>query len=135
MNDLTKTQIKQMRSNGMSFGQIGGSLGIPVSTIKSFCRRNSITVEASTDDKSITTCQCCGKLIKQSKKQKPKKFCSDRCRNTWWNNNLDKVDRKAYYDIVCAGCGKKFKSYGNANRKYCSHECYIEDRFGGGGHA
>ena len=26
------------------------------------------------------------------------------------------------------------ESYGNKNRKYCSHECYIADRFGGGTH-
>jgi hypothetical protein len=24
----------------------------------------------------------------------------------------------------------KFKSYGNSNRKYCSHGCYIKSRFG-----
>lgn len=33
---------------------------------------------------------------------------------------------------VCPVCKKPFTVYGNANRKYCSHECYIEDRFGGG---
>ena len=29
----------------------------------------------------------------------------------------------------CAYCGQPFQSYGNQTRKYCSHECYIHDRF------
>ena len=32
----------------------------------------------------------------------------------------------------CARCGKPFTAYGNAGRKYCSHSCYIADRFKGG---
>ena len=35
---------------------------------------------------------------------------------------------------VCPICGKTFMSHKNAKRKYCSHECYIKDRFGGGQH-
>ena len=31
-------------------------------------------------------------------------------------------------------CGKAFSSYGNADRKYCSRECYLKDRFEGGCH-
>lgn len=52
-----------------------------------------------------------------------KKFCSDRCRMKWWNSHLDQVQRKANYDFVCPVCKKPFTVYGNANRKYCSHEC------------
>lgn len=63
--------------------------------------------------------------------RKEKRFCSDKCRNKWWNTHLDKVNRRANYDFVCAYCKKPFISYGNKNRKYCSHECYIADRFGG----
>ena len=33
------------------------------------------------------------------------------------------------YIITCKQCGKKFTSYGNRNRKYCSHKCYIYHRF------
>lgn len=51
----------------------------------------------------------------------------------WWNEHLDRVDKKANYEFVCAYCKKPFTAYGNAHRKYCCHECYIEDRFGGSG--
>ena len=50
------------------------------------------------------------------------------------NSNLDKVNRKANYEFICPHCKKPFSAYGNKNRKYCSHACYIEDRFGGGSH-
>ena len=56
---------------------------------------------------------------------------SEKCRNKWWNSNLDKVNRKANYEFICPHCKKPFSAYGNKNRKYCSHACYIEDRFGG----
>ena len=32
----------------------------------------------------------------------------------------------------CRECGKPFTAYGNSRRKYCSHECYIRNRFKGG---
>jgi len=69
----------------------------------------------------------------QTEGRKEKKFCSDRCRNKWWNSHLSEVKRKAMYEYTCPNCKKTFMAYGNRNRKYCSHECYINDRFGGDG--
>lgn len=76
-------------------------------------------------------CECCGKEVMQKPGRKLKRFCSDKCRNAWWNQHQDQVNKKANYEYVCPCCKKTFIAYGNANRKYCSHECYIEDRFGG----
>jgi hypothetical protein len=59
-----------------------------------------------------------------------KKFCSDECRVKWWNAHQNQVSRKAVYEFTCAYCGKSFTVYGNNHRKYCSHDCYIKDRFG-----
>lgn len=78
-----------------------------------------------------STALCCGKPVRQNPGRKQKRFCSDICRNKWWNSHLDLVKRKANYEIVCLGCEKPFVVYGNANRKYCSHKCYVEHRFGG----
>jgi hypothetical protein len=41
--------------------------------------------------------------------------------------------KKAYYFQFCQFCGAEFAAYGNCNRKYCSHECYINARFKNGG--
>ena len=79
-----------------------------------------------------TACENCGREIQQIAKRKKKRFCCDKCRNEWWNSHLDQVKRKAVYDFRCPCCGKEFHIYGDKRRKYCSHECYIADRFKGG---
>lgn len=131
MTTEQKDTISRLRRTGLNFSAIAESVGLPVGTVKTFCYRNAVTPSVATDKH---VCLCCGKEVPQNPGRKEKKFCSDRCRNTWWNRNLDKVNRKANYKIICACCKKEFISYGNASRKYCSHECYVEDRFGGGAH-
>lgn len=75
-------------------------------------------------------CQYCGIEVLQNPGRKQKKFCSDKCRNLWWNSHLNLVNRKAMHECVCLHCKKQFISYGNKNRKYCCHECYVAKRFG-----
>ena len=80
-------------------------------------------------------CLQCGALLTQTPGRKRVKFCSDNCRTAWWNAHPEKVNRRAVYHFTCAHCGKPFTAYGNAKRKYCSHACYIADRYkGGDGH-
>ena len=138
MNDTQKLQIKNLRGKGYSYGRIGEALGISTNTVKTYCRRHGlggcVIEQATPDDGNVLYCQFCGEKVLQTDGRKAKKFCSDRCRNKWWNSHLDQVNRKANYECNCANCKKTFISYGNKNRKYCSHECYIEDRFGGGNH-
>ena len=126
MTDLQKEQIKALRLQGIGYVKIGNMLGISDNTVRSFCRRNGLGDAA----KNTVACKHCGKLIKIVPKQKPRKFCSDACRTAWWNSHPDCVDRKAVYAYTCAHCGKSFTAYGNKERKYCSHNCYISDRFG-----
>ena len=57
-----------------------------------------------------------------------KKFCSDRCRMEYWNSHQDQVLRKAYYTLVCKNCGRTFRCYGNAHRKFCCRSCYDDYR-------
>lgn len=140
MTNEQKVQIAEMRKEGLGYIRIAQKLGISENTIKSFCRRNNLSgaaLEESATEMQVSAgadvkpCKCCGAPVLQNPKRKPKLFCSDKCRNKWWNSHLYLVKRKAMYDYVCPNCGKSFSAYGNANRKYCSHECYIEDRFGG----
>lgn len=125
MTNLQKERIKTMRLQGIGYVKIGETLGISDNTVRSFCRRNGL---GETSPNTVV-CKQCGKLIKIVPKQKPKKFCSDACRTTWWNSHPDCVDRKAVYAYTCAHCGNPFTAYGNKNRKYCCHACYIADRF------
>ena len=79
MTDKDRREIAQLRGVGMGYGRIARQLGIPLSTVKSYCLRNNV---ASGGERR-----------------------------------------------VCIHCGKEF--HGRSGRKYCSHQCYIEERFGG----
>lgn len=91
--------------------------------------KEKVEAVAQWDD---AVCECCGNSIKQIPKQKKKRFCSDECRNKWWNSHLDLVKRKAVYKYKCPNCGKEFEVYGNGHRKFCCHDCYVAYRFKGG---
>ena len=132
MNDKERLQIVKMRAAGKGYGTIARKLGIPLSTVASFCRRRRINKDTAASSPLImsgvvTNCENCGARILQVATQKPRRICSDRCRNQWWANHLDLVKRKAYYTIRCRHCGKVFQVYGDRNRKYCSRACYLAD--------
>lgn len=54
--------------------------------------------------------------------------CED-CRGPVKRKPRTKNKQGPYYRFTCAHCGKPFTAYGNSKRKYCSHSCYILDRF------
>lgn len=133
MTDQEKKQIVIYRNQGLGYMTISKMLGISVNSIKTYCRRNGLGgVRAFENaEAKVSSCENCGSPLKQNPGRKKKRFCSDRCRNKWWNTHLDQVKRKANYEYVCPVCEKIFTVYGNSKRKYCSHECYIKGRFGG----
>ena len=133
MTNEQKSSIADLREKGCGYKKIGRIMGINENTVKTYCKRHclgGVAVIAAPPD--VECCKECGSPINQRPGRKKKLFCSDVCRTRWWNAHLDLVNRKANYEFVCPACGKPFTDYGNAHRKYCSHECYIEDRFGGG---
>ena len=122
---MTKQEIETlnlMRSRDKSAADIAIALGLSVNTVRSYIRRHP------PKDTVQVRCRQCGKPVLQAKGRKAKYFCSDRCRNAWWNAHPEKVQRKAYYRLACRFCGKEFVSYGNKNRKYCSRLCYADAR-------
>lgn len=136
MNVDDKNRIIKLRKNGLGYKKIAQVLGMKESNVKTFCRRNGlngtvqkppVTVFPGIEQKP---CKNCGDLFLQYPGHKEKFFCSDACRIKWWNSHLSQVKRKAMYEYTCPTCGKKFYAYGNRNRKYCSHACYIKARFG-----
>lgn len=122
---MTKQEIETlnlMRSHDKSAADIAIALGLSVNTVRSYIRRHP------PKDAVQVGCRQCGKPVMQHRGRKAKYFCSDRCRNAWWNAHPENVQRKAYYRLTCQFCGKEFVSYGNKNRKYCSRLCYADAR-------
>jgi endogenous inhibitor of DNA gyrase (YacG/DUF329 family) len=133
MTNDQKEKIKTMRQAGKSYSQITLILGISENTVKAYCRRNNLGATVSdkpkTEKEIYISCKHCGKPLTHGKKGQPQKFCSEKCRRLWWKANDSEHVKKAYYTLICAGCGNKFESYGNKSRKFCGHACYIKYRF------
>lgn len=135
MTNEQKQEILSLRKQGLGYMKIAQKLGISQNTVKSYCRRNSLIkpeqiakaapVEVATEH----FCQQCGIPVKQNDKRKLKKFCSDKCRMIWWNSHRYMIRYGKSAEIICLNCHKAFRAY--SGRKYCSHGCYIQHRFGG----
>lgn len=134
MTDKQKNMIAEYREAGYSYTKISKIMDLSINSIKTFCKRHGLGGVAAyriEEVRAVILCENCGNPVTQNPGRKQKKFCSDKCRMAWWNSHQDQVNRKANYEFICQHCKKVFIVYGNANRRFCSHACYIEDRFGG----
>ena len=127
---MTKEQliiVKQLHLNGYGYKRIASKTGISPNTIKSYFQRHPASTVCSVETSNTLTdslCANCGLPVHQLEGRKKKKFCSDRCRYSWWSHH----EKKFSQSLTCRFCGKPIPAIGN--RKYCSHSCYIQDRFG-----
>ncbi len=126
MNNRQKKDIQQFRAEGLSYSKISTMLSLSENTIKSFCRRNNLGGVAFEEIVLTTGDQCrqCGTELSQIKGKKHKRFCSDKCRLTWWNSHPESIKRKSVRIFTCLSCGQKAMGYGKRERKYCSRSCY-----------
>lgn len=122
---MTQNQIDlivQMKRVGAGARKIAKSTGFPYETVKSYFRRHR---DWDTDQ---NCCRYCGKPIESKPKCKPRKFCSDRCRLSWWKDHPEQLNRKAFYPKTCPCCGQSYLAYGRPNQKYCSKKCSDESK-------
>ena len=138
MTDEQKNKIIELRKNGAGYKAIATEVGMSRDAVRSFCKNRNLSgfgvaavmnINEQTENGNI--CPNCCKPIAQPHKGRRKKFCSEKCRRDWWKEHPENGTQKetAQYRLKCTYCGKEFISYGNKNRKYCSHYCYIHDRF------
>lgn len=123
LNESQKDKILKLKSSGRSYKEIASALSISEGTVKSFFSRKRLK-----SDENNNVCKNCGVTLEKSSRSNVRKFCSNLCRYKWWRKNTEN-NRKCVKINVCKNCSKKFGSYDNKDRKYCSHECYIADRF------
>lgn len=134
MTDEQRAQITCLRKEGCGYAAIAKRMELSRDTVRSFCRRSGLAGRLSDRrDANAARCRECGKVLNQEEGRKRRVFCCRQCRVKWWHAHPGQIRKRAVYSFVCAGCGRPFTAYGNAKRKYCSHDCYIRARFKGGG--
>lgn len=114
-------KIRQMMSDGIGYRAIATFLGMPVNSVKSWCRRHPIIKEEY--------CLWCGNTIQQTPHKRMKKFCSDKCRYRWWSKHPEHRISEKPYKHICINCGNSF-STSRKESKYCSVSCFAEIRRG-----
>ncbi len=131
MTEEIRDRIITLRSAGLGYQSIAKEVGQTRDAVRYICKSNGMG-GLGADIHPENTCANCGKgLIQPTGKGRPRKFCCESCRRQWWKRHPDeaKKSEKAMYETTCACCGKRFVSYGNGHRRYCSRDCYIKQRF------
>ena len=141
MTNEKKNQIIALHKRGSSLTEVADKLGLPIGTVKSFCRRNQISSTAEVvpqperipnSDEAVEmtkpdeTCKRCGAQLEHTPHHRQKLFCSDKCRLAWWHENRHLA--KGTSERTCPVCGITFA--GDRERIYCCHSCYIKARYG-----
>lgn len=138
MTEFQAKQIRELRLRGTGYRAIASVVGLSRDVVRNYCKSHGLdgyasvlTMNMKEQMQNGQACLACGKTLIQPKTGRKRRFCSDECRRRWWSAHQDELKKKptAYYEKECAYCHKIFTAYGNKNRKYCSHECYVKDRF------
>lgn len=138
MTNIQAKQIQDFRMKGVGYKAIASVLGLSRDVVRNYCKSHGldgyaveVAVNLQEQMQLGSICQCCGQTIQQPNIGRKRKFCSERCRREWWTAHPEDSQKKetAFYEKTCAYCGQQFTVYGNKNRRYCSHECYVHDRF------
>ena len=119
--------IQRLRLAGESYTSIARKTGMAVGTIKAYCSRQGIKPR---QDETQQCVACAKTLLIIRNQSRPQRFCSAQCRTGWWQENRDKRVRRGSVH-VCEHCRKEYTSY-RRQSMYCSHPCYIAQRFGTG---
>lgn len=128
MTAQQKKNVETYRAYGISYNEIARKTGISVETIKSHCKRHGIKKLDTKPGEKYAFCKQCDAPMILS--QSNKIFCSTNCRIKWWNRNKDQASTAANNIAFCEYCGGKFYKFKKSTQKYCSHKCYINQRFG-----
>lgn len=125
MTSFERDQLFELRGAGYSYRQIALRLCLSENTVKSFFRRSA----SCAAPEHTGRCKQCGRTLPTYQHGRKRRFCSDVCRYAWCYSHRV-LNEKNSVSKRCACCGKVFFSYASSDRKYCSRDCYVSDRFG-----
>ena len=138
MRPEMEKQIINLRLKGLGYKAIAVVIGSSKENVRYFCKTHGLDGNAELvklnfeeHKKHPETCKFCGGKITRVPHSGKKLYCSDECRRAWWKEHPGEANhsKEATYKCECSYCKRVFYSYGNKDRKYCSHDGYIQDRF------
>ena len=139
MTEEQALQIRKLRAGGMGYRVIASMVNLSRDRVRNYCRSNSIDGVRADKEYNLSerikdgkACAFCGNELIRPKTGRPRRFCSEACRRSYWRIHRAEQKKKAsaIYTMECPYCHEIFEAYGNKTRKYCCHEHYILDRFG-----
>ena len=132
-------EITKLRLKGLGYKSIAIVVGTSRENVRYYCKTHDLAGDAELlkqkylkeNNNTPEKCKYCGRRIPRNSHSGKKLYCSDACRRAWWKAHPGDMQRSAEHTYLfeCAYCGVPFTAYGNKNRKYCSHNCFVLDRF------
>lgn len=133
MTEEQKQTIERLRNVGLGYRKIAIVLELSRDKVSNYCKANGLdgyskkrlqTKEGKQmeEDCADSVCRQCSKPLEKQTTGRKRIYCSDECRKEWAKNHLP------FYKHEYMFCGKKFESP-SKKQKFCSHDCYIRDRF------
>ncbi len=128
-------QIREFRLKGIGYKAIASLVGLSRDVVRNYCKNHAlsgyaveVTMNIQEQIQQGLVCRCCGKVIQQPATGRKKKFCSETCRREWWGAHPQQKET-VFNEKPCVYCGQPFTIYSSKTRRYCSHDCYVHDRF------
>lgn len=127
MTNEQKMRLEQLRAEGFGYKRMAAELGLSLNTVQSYCRRHPTEMNAP-ERLPENGCLCCGAYLNHTPGARKRKFCSDRCRITWWNAHPEAGAKRKVREVACGFCGVHFFAVGEQTRMYCSRICSARAR-------
>ena len=109
--DAAREQVRTLRLSGTKLSQIAEQTGMPVEQVMDYCRELGLPEIGSCHlvppgRVKERRCPVCGRIIGQSGRGAPRKYCSDECYAEYERRNYkrEKAGRVAF----CQNCGRPF---------------------------
>lgn len=121
---VTNEQIEivaRLQQSGKGYRAIAAETGLPINSVKSWCRRHPA------DRTAPSFCQQCGTALNQIPGKRTRRFYSDTCRMLWWKEHPENKSHRVAYRHVCRCCGMEFIN-NRAVASYCSRACFAKAR-------
>lgn len=84
MTDTQRKEIQRLRQAGIGYVKIAQTLAMSTNTVKSFCQRNPLCVEAPAHNQKSAVCPQCRMPLPTIDGHRARRFCSDICRARYW---------------------------------------------------